>query len=98
MKRALICLALAASGSATVPSHAQDATERDAIVAAHKQFVEAWKTCNVNDLSNIVTDDLRFIHINSSVETKAEFSKGVSACALLDLRDEVTNVRMYDKT
>jgi ketosteroid isomerase-like protein len=71
---------------------------QDAALAAQKKFVEAYRTCNVSAMNQIVTDDMQFIHVGGNTQDKAQFVAGVGACGLADLTIDVTKVRMYGET
>jgi hypothetical protein len=77
---------------------AQGETASDGVVAAHRKFVDAYKTCNTGSMNTLVTDDMQFIHVGGNIQNREQFIKGVGACALTDMRSDIMNVRMYGDT
>src|SRR5262247_2368816 len=73
-------------------------TAGDAVVAAHRAFMQAYKTCNTATLNTLIADDMEFLHAGGMLQNKDAFVKGVAACSLTDLTSEVTNTRVYGDT
>ncbi len=71
--------------------------QQDALTA-QKKFIEAYKTCNVPELSKLITSDMQFIHVGGMTQDKTSFVAGVGGCALSNLVLEVSKVRMYGDT
>ena len=71
--------------------------QQDAL-AAQKKFIAAYKTCNVPELSKLITGDMQFIHVGGHTQDKAQFVAGVGSCPLSNLALEVSKVRMYGDT
>jgi ketosteroid isomerase-like protein len=92
MKHVLKGLAIAILAAGSV--YAQSKPE-DAVLAAQKKFVDAYRTCNVAEMNTIVTDDMQFIHVGGNTQDKAQFVAGIGTCSLADLRIDVSKVRIY---
>lgn len=77
---------------------AQGESAADAIVAAHRTFLDAYKTCNTGVMSTLVTDDMQFMHLGGNIQNKEQFVKGVGSCSLTDITSDIINTRMYGDT
>src|SRR5215471_18982340 len=73
-------------------------TAADGVMAAHKAFYQAYKSCNTAAMNALVADDMEFLHVGGMLQNKDEFVKGVGACSLTDMSAEVTNTRVYGDT
>ena len=89
-----LALGLAMSSAA----FAAGETANDALLTAHKAFMQAYKTCNTTALTPMLSDDMRFLHAGGMLQEREAFVKGVAACSLTDLTSDVTNVRLYGDT
>src|SRR6185295_19587387 len=93
-----LSIGLALVLAASIGVFAAGETAGDGVVAAHKAFMQAYKTCNVAALNPLLADDMRFLHAGGMLQEHDAFVKGVAACSLTDLTSEVTNTRMYGDT
>ena len=93
MKRTVIGIATVVLGASLAWADAQ----QDAL-AAQKQFIAAYKTCNVPELNKLITGDMQFIHVGGNTQDKAQFVAAVGGCSLSNLALEVSKVRLYGDT
>lgn len=90
----VFALALGAAGGTRVIAQA-GVTIDPALMAAQQKFHNAQKTCNVAEISQMVTDDMMFLHADGRVEDKKAFTDFVSKCSLSDIRLDVKTARIY---
>ena len=95
MTRVLIALTVAVLSAAGVSAQSKD---EEAVRAAQKRFLTAWRTCNGAELSRTVTSDFEMIHGGGRAEDKTQFLKGAAACSIAEIRFDVSRVRLYGDT
>ena len=88
-------IGLALAMTVSIGVFAQGESAGDAVVAAHKKFIDAYKTCNTGVIGTLVTDDMQFMHVGGNIQNKEQFVKGVSSCSLTDITSDIINTRMY---
>jgi imidazolonepropionase-like amidohydrolase/ketosteroid isomerase-like protein len=69
--------------------------DRNAVLGVQQQFAEAYRTCDVQRMGSLVTDDLLLLHSTGTLQNKAEFLKGVAACNYDEMAIEPDSVRFY---
>lgn len=100
MKPIAIGILLVVLASAA-PSAQPGTSARDEVLAAQKRFYEAYRTCNVKEIADLVTDDLLYVYsVGFTHKGKPEFLKSLegATCGWDVLQVDATDVRVYGDT
>jgi ketosteroid isomerase-like protein len=92
-QRILFGFALGVAACVTLAGQQGSAAD-DVLVAAQK-FHNAVQTCNVPAVSQMVTDDMLWLHANALVQDKKAYLAAVAGCGFEDIHLEVKTARMY---
>lgn len=96
MTRMLIAIAMALAVSAAAMGQGDAAREQ--VLGVQKQFIDAYRSCNIKEVERLTTSDMTYLHSTGGVENKAQFIKGVSSCGIVELAFEPASVRFYGDT
>ena len=92
MTRTVVALIVTVLSAAAVYTQSK---ADEALPTAQQKVLSAWRTCNVAELSKIVTNDFEMIHGSGARDDKTSFLKSVSTCSLDDIRFDISRVRLY---
>ena len=99
MKQLLTCLTIAAVTvtSALTIAQAQENVKEE-VLAAQKQFYQAYESCDAEAMEPLVTDDMMYLHSTGGLQSnKTELVESLtgSDCFIEVLRVDVDSVRIY---
>jgi imidazolonepropionase-like amidohydrolase/ketosteroid isomerase-like protein len=69
--------------------------ERNAVLGIQKEFAEAYKACDVQEMGRIVTEDLLVLHSTGSLQNREAFLKDVAGCNYDEMSIEPDSIRFY---
>lgn len=66
--------------------------------AADQRWAELYQGCNADGMSQLVADDLVFVHANGIVQNKTQFVDSVKPCVTESMKNEPSSLRVFGTT